>query len=371
MGLELGMVPPSDKTLKTAMFKPVTQATADRVKDIVITKLADSVNIMRQTERFAAWESLNMASNGASWFPAMLSFRDHTLKDQFPNSRAEKFIHQRVTAELELLTKIRELSSTSKNLSNEHQRFGTKLVLQLLAKHTFVDKHLINMANTIKPSSPNALKIQNRFLQEVRIDFYYNLLSNLSLDALPIFAQAVSGSPASLHEYADHGIFGLIAPQIGDDGKVTYPFARLLERWKYIFSDTPDKPLSWREIARAIPHPSDEKLEKLDPRSQEYRDVCDVAMETKKKRLQEWRSGVSPQTDQLIGFVKNLVPEGLNGTPAWFIGDIAISWGRLIDGEMKASKPEDAAFPIEKGLLFRFEDVWEHYKGQAASMMAT
>ncbi|WP_300499530.1 hypothetical protein [Marinobacter sp.] len=73
LGLQSGKVPPSDKTLKSAFTKPVTRSTANRIQDILAAKLPDNFDLLELSEKFKPWEDLKLRSNGASWFPAILS----------------------------------------------------------------------------------------------------------------------------------------------------------------------------------------------------------------------------------------------------------------------------------------------------------
>lgn len=369
IGAQLNKVPPSEKTLKKAFTNPVTRSTANRIQDIVAARLPNYVDLETVTEKFKPWEELQLRSNGASWFPAIISIRDFCLKDRFPNARAERFIHDRISAEYDFLVEVKRiaLNPSGDKLDNELKEGAMR---KLLYEHTLVDKDLIEKASRVRISDPQRPMIEQRFWQDIRIDFYYNLLSELSLDILQRFKEVGLCSKGA-DEMVSKGLMGLLAPKRGSDSRVHYPFAQLLERWRIVYSKEADKQLSLRELSKAIPHPSDERLDKLSPGSLEYRDLKEVAMATRKKRLREWQDGVCPQDEQLESFIKNLIPEGENGYYAWLIAHISIIWGRFIDQEVQRHDANGALYPLDEGLLFRYHDIWKHYRDQAADILAT
>lgn len=365
---QLGKQPPSEKTLKSAFTRTVTRSTALRIQDIVTAKLPDPAKLDKLDEQLQPWKDLKLRSNGASWLPAITSLRDFCLEDRFPDARAEKFIHDRIEAEYEFLADIKHIAlnpsdeQTDKSLKENAMR-------RLLFQHTFVDKELIEKACKVRMSDPERPRIENQFWQDVRIEFYYRLLSELSLDLLERFKEMGMGSEGQ-EEMISKGVMGVLAPKRRPDGRIHYPFAQLLERWKAVFSDSGGRPLTWRQLSRAIPHPNDKEMANLDPGSMEYRDLQEVAMQTRKTRLREWRGGVLPKDEQLVDFIENLLPEGKDGHYAWFVAHVSLSWGRLIDQEVARHEKGGLIYPINEGLLFRYHDIWEHYREQAARILA-
>lgn len=172
-------------------------------------------------------------------------------------------------------------------------------------------------------------------------------------------------------EMVSQGLMGILAPKREPDGQIFYPFAQLLDKWKSVFSEDPNKPLTWRELSKAIPHPSDQEIAELDPKSQKCKDLWDIAMDTRKTRLKEWRSGVLPRDDQLLSFVENLLPENRDGHYAWLVAHLSLIWGRLIKQEMHRYEAGGSLYDIDDGLLFRYQDIWKHYRDQAADILAT
>lgn len=369
LGLQLGKVPPSDKTLKSAFTKPVTRSTANRIQDILAAKLPDNFDLLELSEKFKPWEDLKLRSNGASWFPAILSLREFSLRDRFPNSRAERFIHDRITAEYDCLEEIKRIA-LKPNQTKTDKALQEDVMKRLLHEHTFLDSNLIERASTVRMSDPERPRIEQQFWQDIRIEFYYSLLSNLSLDIMERFVELGIDSKGS-DEMVSQGLMGILAPKREPDGQILYPFAQLLDRWKSVFSEDPNKPLTWRELSKAIPHQSDQEIAKLDPKSREYKDLWDIAMDTRKTRLKEWRSGVLPRDEQLLSFVENLLPENRDGHYAWLVAHLSLIWGRLIKQEMHRYETSGSLYDIEDGLLFRYQDIWKHYRDQAADILAT
>lgn len=364
---QLEKVPPSDKTLRSAFAKPITRSTAERIQGILEAKISDSLNMEELKDQMRPWEELRLRSNGATWLPAIAGLRQQVLNGKFAESHAERFIHKRINAERLFLLKIKPVL-LSKTRTKHDQETLESAMTDLLYENTLVDRDLIEKASKVNRSEPEASLIEQRLFQEIRIDFYYNLLATLSLDLLQRL-QELDIESLDSQEFISKGLFGIIAPNISADGKIEYPFAQLLDRWRTVFSVSPTKPLTLRELSKAIPHPHDEKLSDLDPESVEYKDLLYVAMQTRKTRLREWRGGVAPQGDQLVAFVRNLLPEGADGYYPWLIAQISIVWGRLIDQEMEKSGELPCSF--ENRMLFRFQDVWERYEAQAASILAT
>lgn len=369
LGLQLGKVPPSDKTLQSAFSKPVTRSTANRIQDIFAAKLPDNFDLDKFTEKLKPWEDLKLRSNGASWYPALLFLREFSLKDRFPNSRAERFIHDRINAEYDFLDEIKRIAIKPDQTKTD-KALQEAAMKRLLHEYTFVDNDLIEMASKVRMSDPDRPQIEQQFWQDIRIDFYYRLLSNLSLDIMERFQELGIDSKGS-DEMNSQGLMGILAPKRDSDLRILFPFAQLLEKWKTVFSDDPNKPLTWRELSKAIPHPNDEKMAGLDPTSQDYKDLRDAAMDTRKTRLKEWRNGVLPRDEQLLRFVEDLLPEDRDGHYAWLVAHLSLIWGRLINQEMERYEGAGSLYDLNDGLLFRYHDIWKHYRDQAADILAT
>lgn len=366
LGRRLKKPVPSEKTMQTAFRKNTTRSTADRILDVLHASLPEDFDTDELADKLRPWEDLNVGSNGASWYPAVMGLRKYQLKEALPYSRAEKLINDRVKAEYEFLAELKDIEQRP-IVGKEDRSLKEQSFIRLLHDHTFVDKSLIENALHTNQSDPGSETVLNRLWQEMRIDFYYNLISALSLDLMQRFRELEIDS-GHLDEMVATGPLGTLAPIRDPSGKVTYPFERLLERWKFVFADSPEQPLSWRQLSKAIPHPSDEVVAKLDPSSLEYKDLVEKANETRKTRLREWRGGTSPKREQLEQFVVNLVPEDRDAHYALLVGYIAVAWGRLVDQEM--AKNEDAGHyhSMDESLLFRYQRVWDEYRDQAAEI---
>jgi hypothetical protein len=366
IGLEAGKVPPSEKTLKTAFKHTVTRSTAERIRDIMMLRIPEGEDLNELEKSLEPWDNLKLRSNGASWYPAISGLRKWTLKDRFPNCRAEQFIYRRINEEYRFLSKVKPIVSSPVRTAQE-RKIPENAMKQLLIDHTFVDQELLEKASVLPLSAEEAPQILTALWREIRTDFYYQLMCNLSLDIIDRFRDLGIQSP-SKQELLEKGLMGSLAPRLDLDGKIIYPFARLLERWTHSFSGNPEKPMTWQQLSKAMPHAHDEKVKQLDPDSVEYKDLQEIAKQTRKRRLREWRGGVSPSDEQLYQFVVNLVPKDEDAYYTWLIARIAVMWGRFIDEESLGLEEGNA--DLMSGLMFRYQDVWAHYKDQAADLLA-
>ncbi|MFL1486312.1 hypothetical protein [Marinobacter sp. LN3S78] len=372
VAIEMGKVPPDAKTLRKAFREPVTRSVAERMKAIYESRISDSNAIDRIIEEFRPWEELQLRSNGASWLPAIRSFRDLILKDRFPESRAEQFLQTRIDAEYDFLKEIKPVVH-AKTRSTADLELTQSALKRLLQHHTFIGKELIEEACEITRSDSGKFarnaSAEQRFWQDMRIDFYYNLLSQISLDVLESL-NTEDITPQAREMLVTQGFVGSLAPTVDQEGNITFPFTHLLEEWRRVFSGEEEEVLPLRRLADSIPHPSDEQMARLDPATREYQDLASQARETRKTRLKEWRSGVLPKDDQLEGFVLNLVPDQAEFRYAHFRAQLSVIWNRLIKQEVARHRDDGALYQLKEGLLFRYEDIWGNYKDQAAKTMA-
>jgi hypothetical protein len=203
----------------------------------------------------------------------------------------------------------------------------------------------------------------------LRIDFYYQILCNLSLDLIQWLkeSEGIAGHEQWLIE---NSLFGDMVPAF-DGHSLTLPFEQLIDTWRR--NAAPDGgDLSWARIAQSLPNPQGVDLEKQSPAPGQTGDDRKAAIgKNKQSRLREWRQGTRPKPDQLDKFVRSLIPDESDASFAIMRADIACIWGAFILDELALFEEYGLIDAIHETLpaFELYPSYWADFKAQAARIV--
>lgn len=247
-----------------------------------------------------------------------------------------------------------------------------------LRNNTCVDSSYIEAglqaASTLNSSTGQSRREQAGLLlglyTRLRIDFYYHLLCNVSLDLTRWFDEQNTLSNHDRQWLVEHSFFGDMVPEF-DGSALTLPFERLLDTWRG--SATKDRRvLPWAKIAECLPNPYGLDADKSRASYQTVEARAEDIRKNKKSRLREWRNGTRPDPEQLKQFIRNLVPEDKDLSLATMRADVAVIWGSFVLGEWAVFEKCGLHGALRDILpaFERFPDYWTDYQAQAARIRA-
>lgn len=365
------------KTVRKAVREGVSPKSFEQIKCILESVAPPEIYEYINSPYLKPWAETTLPQNGLSWLCLTEGFHIRAFQGQRRETQTERFIKRRAEHEMELLQTSRKIRQTSPSPEIFHERC-CEYVIDFLKQHTQIDPTLIISAlqawpplesKTIQPNK-ESIGLLFSLYARLRIDFYYELLCNVSLDLIQWFKEH-DGIGEHEQWLIENSLFGDMVPKFEAD-KLILPFEKLMDAWRQ--NAAPDgSNLSWADIARCLPNPQGVELGKQSLAPGQTRDDRVAAIEkNKKSRLREWRQGTRPKHDQLEQFIQNLVPNGNDASSAILRADIACVWGEFILDELAVFEK----FGLEntcRDTLAAFElypSYWANYKAQAAKIIA-
>ena len=326
----------------------------------------------------APWMETTLNHNGLAWLCMIRSEHLRIFQadqaDQ-PETFTEQFIKRRAEQEIGLLRAGLEIQKSSAATAVFEERWRETLI-DFLPRHTGVESFHIEQglqaAAALKSSTGQPRNDQAGLLlglyTRLRIDFYYQLLCNVSLDLIRWFKEkdTIAGRERWLIE---NSLFGDMVPAF-DGNSLMLPFERLLDTWRR-GAAADGKDLSWAKVAERLPDPYGLNANKSRARNQTVEAREAEIRKNKQSRLREWRQGTRPAPDQLQQFVRNLIPEENDVSFAMMKTDIACIWGAFILNEWATFEKCGLIGALHKTLpaFERFPAYWADHQSQAAQVV--
>ena len=355
-----GVAPPADsKTLrKLTSSDGISTRKASEIESF-IARVSPEIEALSESVSDCKYYKL---SNGWQWDMCMRSFAEERL---LAPGHAAGFVRERIKSEQRLIKRAREAITNGGSNEDIARVISDSLDYKCSVPRTVVERGVegwvVLLADSDSPSQAALL----RWLHYGRIDFYYRLLCEFSLDLLVAMKEAPNFSEVKERMVLE-GAFSRMAPQEGGASDWR-PFEALMDSWRLQLGD--GKPLSWRRLASYMPTPKRRLAETMEPEREKDQAAADF--ETQWRRLHEWRNGTVPQDDQLRAFVKNILPEGYDVRLSLLMAKISLAWSAFIRQEAELANSHGALKPKEhNSLLASFPDYWNEYRDQAAELAA-
>jgi len=365
------------KTVRKAVREGVSPRSFEQIKGIIESVVTPEIYEYINSPDLAPWAETTLPQNGLSWLCLTEGFHIRAFQGQRRQTQTECFIKRRAEQEMELLQTCRKIRKNSPSPEIFHNR-GCEYVIDFLKQHTEIDPTLITSAlqawpllesKTIQPNNESIGLLLSLYTR-LRIDFYYQLLCNVSLDLIQWFKEH-DGIGEHGQWLIENSLFGDMVPKLEAD-KLILPFEKLMDAWRR--NAAPDgSDLSWADIARCIPNPQGVEPGKQSLAPGQTRDDRVAAIEkNKKSRLREWRQGTRPKRDQLEQFIQNLVPNGNDASSAILRADISCVWGKFILDELAVFEKLGLENTYRETLAAfeLYPCYWANYKAQAAQIIA-
>lgn len=380
LGARLNQPFPDPKTVRKAVKEGVTPRSGEKIKDILSSVLTPEMHDYITSSYLAPWMESSLNNNGLAWLCMSKGEHLRIFQTDYPETFTEQFVKRRAEQEMGLFQAGLDIqkSDATATVFEEQWREVLKVFLR---NNTRVDSSHIEMglqaASTLKSSTGQSRREQAGLLlglyARLRIDFYYHLLCNVSLDLTRWFDEQNTLNNHSRQWLVEHSFFGDMVPAF-DGSALTLPFERLLYTWRR--SATKDhQVLPWAKIAECLPNPYGLDADKSRASYQTIEAREEDIRKNKKSRLREWRNGTRPDPDQLQQFIHNLVPEDSEDKDvslAMMQANVAVTWGAFILDEWAVFEKCGLHGALRDTLpaLERFPAYWAGYKAQAARIRA-
>lgn len=356
---EAGVKPPADnKTL----LKLTTSGISERKALDIQSFVEQFYPNLRENGEAISKQGFYKHSNGWQWESLLTGLSsDPWLESGY----AAGFVRGRIAREQHLIASVRSSIGAKPGIDGLASCIATALGDEGNIPAPVVDEGIAGLVALLQEEVEYGLPMFIRWLHYARVDFYYHLLCEFSLDLLATLRKAPN-FPEIKDRLLNKGPFSDMAPRESESGH-DRPFEVLLDRWRVLLGG--EKSLSWRELARCMPIP--ERGMNEGAVTQNPDDMTADNFETQLRRLHEWRNGTVPRPEQLHTFVENLLPDGYDVELAVMQARIALAWGAFLDHEVKLASMHDAMPADELGhFLGFFGSYWAKYKGQAADIAA-
>ncbi|WBU42665.1 MULTISPECIES: hypothetical protein [Marinobacter] len=369
--------PIDPKTVRKAVREGVSPRSFSQIKGILDSVVTPEMYEYIASPYLAPWMETTLRQNGLSWLCIARGMHLRAFPATRPETFTEQFIKSRAEREMELLQTGLDIQKNSSTPEAFDERW-CEYLSDFLKQHTEVEPSIIDRGLqtwiALRSRADQPRKDQAGLLlglyTRLRVDFYYQLLCNLSLDLIQWFKDR-----AGLDEHeqwlVENSLFGDMLPEF-DDEKLILPFEKLLDAWRR--NAAPDGgDLSWARIAQCLPNPQGLDTEKQSLAPGQTRNDRNVSIvKNKKSRLREWRQGTRPKSNQLEQFILNLMPNGNDASSAIMRADIACIWGELIQDELALFGELgliDARYEATSAFNL-YPTYWAGYKAQAAQIVA-
>lgn len=377
LGTRLDQPLPDPKTVRKAVKEGVTPRSGEKIKDILASVLTPEMHDYITSSYLAPWMESSLNNNGLAWLCMSKGEHLRIFQTDYPETFTEQFVKRRAEQEMDLLQAGLDIQNTdaTETVFEEQWREVLKVFLR---NNTRVDSYCIETglqaASTLKSSAGQSRREQAGLLlglyTRLRIDFYYHLLCNASLDLTRWFDEQNTLNNHDRQWLVEHSFFGDMVPAF-DGSALTLPFERLLDRWRR--SATKDRRLlPWAKIAECLPNPYGLDADKSRAPYQTVEAREEDIRKNKKSRLREWRNGTRPDPEQLKQFIRNLVPEDNDVSLATMRADVAVIWGAFVLDEWAVFEKCGLHGALRDTLpaFERFPAYWADYQVQAARILA-
>ncbi|WP_379944568.1 hypothetical protein OZ656_13055 [Marinobacter sp. LM1] len=371
-----GVEAPHLNTLKKAEQKPVTLSTAMKIKRVWHASIPDKQFRESIEAAVEPWNGLQLKNNGSSWVAALAGADKSKIGSALNGSRVASFLEKRMVQEKTFLDWVKQ--ETSRQPNKQHDpAVWIRRGQDFLREYTLVDPALISLIAEIDHTATNpesaewrkGKSILHLVNHQLRIDFYYTLLCELTLDVADHLV--VHGAyEAHKQQLVDQGFVGDIAPQTSAQeapSEKDRPLIRLFEVWKYRLSELNGCDFSYRRMASYLPLPRDCSEEEFASRAFE------TPADHKYGKLKRWRKGTIPDLSDFETFIARLCAgHDSDHYLAWMKAQVALAWGRLIDEEEEALASIATTHPDLQcfNAIGSYSAYWNHYQKQAADISA-
>lgn len=366
---------PDPKTLKKAVNEGVTPRIGEQIKEILRLGLAPEFQAFLTHPDLAPWLEVKLPHSGLAWLCMARGEHHRIFRGAIQETFTGKFIERRSEQELALLQSgqtIKESGASAQDI-DEH---WVETLIDFLSRRTRVSSALIRQAlqtsAALKSGAVAPCKEQVGFVlslyTRLRIDFYYQLLCNVSLDLSSWFKQK-GDIEAHEHWLIKESFFGDMSPTLDGD-RLMLPLERLLDSWRQGAAGR--ELLSWAEVAQRLPNPYGLDADKSRGRTQTVEAREATIRKNKQSRLREWRQGTRPAPEQLAQFVRNLFPKGNDGSLALMKAEVAVIWGAFIQDEWAVLEKYGLHEALRETLpaFESYPEYWAEYQSQAAKTIA-
>lgn len=378
LGSRPGQPPLIDpKTVRKAFREGVSPNSFTQIKGLLDSVVPSEIYDYITSPYLLPWMETTLRQNGLSWLAIARGARLNFSQAARPETFTELFIKRRAEQEMRLLQTGQEIQKSDPSSAVFDERWRQTLH-DFFLQHTKVDPVLIDSGlqawAALKSRADQPHKVQVGLLfglyTRLRIDFYYQLLCNLSLDLIQ-WPKEGEGTSGHEHWLIENSFFGDMVPAF-DGHSLALPFEQLMDTWRR--NAAPDGgDLSWARLAQSLPNPQEIDLEKQSLAPGQTREDRNAAIgKNKQSRLREWRQGIRPKRDQLEQFVQNLVPNENDASSAIMRADIACIWGTFILDELTLFEDHRLIGALHETLpaFELYPSYWADYKTQAAQIFA-
>jgi len=377
LGARLDKPLPDPKTVRKAVKEGVTSRSGEKIKEVLTSIATPAMHEYVTGSYLAPWMETKLSNNGLAWLCMIKGEHLRLFDADHSETFTEKFLKRRAEQEMSLLETAREIQKQGATESAIEELWW-KTLKPFLRENTLVGSSHIDIglqaAADFKSSTGQSRREKAGLLlglyARIRIDFYYHLLCNASLDII----QSCKEDDTLDNHYGlwlvENSFVGDMVPTF-DGEAMTLPFERLLDAWRGRITKDGSK-LPWVKVAERLPNPYglDPDLSRSPHQTVEERK--EDIRRNKKSRLREWRNGTRPTAEQLQQFVSNLIPEDGNVPMASARAEIAVTWGVFILDEWKTFEKRGLNNALRQTLpaFERFPVYWANYKSQAARILA-
>lgn len=365
------------KTIRKAVKEGVSPSTFNKIKEILDSRVTPEMQEYIASPYLAPWMETKLHHNGSAWLCMVKGQHLRIFQADQPETFTERFIKRRAEQEIELFQAKLEIQKSSADIVFFEERWRETLN-DFLLKHTALDSvHIeqgLQAAAGLKSSKCQSRNHQVGLLfglyTRLRIDFYYQLLCNISLDLIHWFKEkdTIAGREQWLIE---NSLFGDMVPAFDGNCLMMLPFEKLLDTWRK-GAAAGGKDLSWAKIAQSLPDPYGLSANKSRARNQTIEERESKIRKNKQSRLHEWRRGTRPEPEQLNQFVRNLIPEENDRSFPMMQMEIACIWGAFIVDEWATFEKCGLISELPETLpaFESFPVYWADYQSQAAKIVA-
>jgi hypothetical protein len=376
LGNQLDQPLPDPKTVRKAIKEGVSPRSFNQIKSILESVSTPEMNEYIAGQYLAPWMETTLRQNGLAWLCMVRGQHLKTFQNKQTETLAEKFVKDRAEKELELLQVRQEIQNNAETTVSE-ERWRETLNDFLLRNTRVESTHIVKgletwMALKTRKDQPNKEQVGLLLglYTRLRIDFYYQLLCNISLDLIRWFKEKGTLGEHDGKWLVQDGFFGDMVPAF-DGESLMLPFESLLDTWREGAGPN-DSDLSWAKVSQYLPDPYglDEKTSRAPNQTVEER--TERIRKNKESRLREWRYGTRPEPEQLSQFVRNLSRKEDDVPLALMRLDIACIWGSYILDELATFERYGLMEALHETLpaFERFPAYWADYQAQAAQIVA-
>ena len=380
LGARLNQPLPDPKTVRKAVKEGVTPRSGQKIKEVLASVLTPEMHDYITSPDLTPWMESSPNNNGLAWLCMSKGEHLRIFQTDYPETFTEQFVKRRAEQEMDLFQAGLDIQKSNVTPTVFQKQWRETLKIFLRDKTRVDSSHIetgLQAAATLQSSTGPARREQAGLLlglyTRLRIDFYYHLLCNVSLDLTRWFNEQNTLNNHDRQWLVEHSFFGDMVPAF-DGSALTLPLERLLDTWRR--NATQDRrEVSWAKIAECLPNPYGLDADKSRASYQTVEAREEDIRKNKKSRLREWRNGTRPDSDQLQQFIQNLVPEDSEDKDvslATMQANVAVIWGAFVLDEWAVFDKCGLHGALSDTIpaFERFPAYWADYQAQAARILA-